>query len=444
MTSEAIIVVVVVVISIAYGLRMAFRGSERQKRIDVTSQGRHNDLSSAQEAAKIALQALEMEKDKLGEQEYQQERRALLSYGAEAMRQLDTAESNEETVKTSTSDTLSAVERLNTRREELGEAEYLAQLTALMNPSQTAAKKRLLSPQWEGALWMLGVVITIVGIVFFLDAGGDVSAKEDTTQNAPPAREVLVGPDEAQWEEALAEDANNIEALNKMCWFEIQRRNDVEKALEYNERAKVIDAKNPDTRFHHALLLFLQKLPDSANAELDQLINDHPEHADALEFRGLFYVQEGKFAEGKAMIVRAEQVTTDGKARIRLRRFIQQVEMREKAAEQANTVLVSGTITAPDLPKLSQTAVIFVSLRSPEGGPPVAAKKLPVGPFPLSFTVKASDQIGMGGQRPLPETFNLAVRVDGDGNAMSKEAGLPEVKLEALVVGTADLNIDLR
>jgi len=444
MTFEAIIIVgVVIAASVAYGLRVAFRGAAAQ-RVDVESQSLQNDLTSAQEAATIALRALEMEKDKLSDEEYQQERRALLSYGAAAMRQLDTADEDTESVDHPKSDTLTAVEQLNARREELGEKEYLAQLTALMNPMGQIQKARWLSPQWEGALWMLGIVAVIAGIVLFLDSGGDVSAKDGVSQNAPPAREALVGPDEAEWQEALTKDPNNIEALNTMCWFEIQRRNDVEKAMEYNERAKVVDAKNPDTRFHHALLLFLQKLPDSANDELDKLIADHPDHADALEFRGLFYVQEGKFALGKAMIVRAEEATKDGKARIRLRRFIQQVEMREKAAAQANTVLVSGTITASDLPKLSQTAVIFVSLRSPEGGPPVAAKKLPIGPFPLTFTVKASDQIGMGGQRPLPKTFNLAIRVDGDGNAMSRESELPEVKLEALEVGTTGLTIDLR
>ena len=443
MTYEVIIVGVVIVASVAYGLRIAFRGTGRQD-VDVARQGRHNDLSSAQEAAKLALRALEMERDKLSDEEYQQEKRALLSYGAAAMRKLDSEPSAPENEAQGTDKTLSAVEALNARRAELSEQEYLQELSTLMNPTTPTESKRLLSPQWEGALWMLGVVAVIVGIVWYLDAGGDVSAKESAGQGAPPAREVLVGPDEAEWEDALAKDPNNIEALNKMCWFEIQRRNDVEKALEFNTRAKAIDATNPDTRFHHALLLFLQKLPDSANAELDQLISDHPDHADALEFRGLFYVQGGKFAEGKAMIERAEKATKDGKARIRLRRFLQQVELREKAAQQANTVLVSGTITAESLPKLSQTAVIFVSLRSPEGGPPVAAKKLPVGPFPMDFTVKASDQIGMGGQRPLPETFTLSVRVDGDGNAMSREAELPEVKLESLAVGTVDVDINLR
>ena len=423
---------------------------------DVAEQGKANDLHFAQKAVLAELHALEMQKEKLSKQDYALERKSLLSHGAEALRRIEKTgeqdiESTEETeemgMKTADGDdsqskgSPTAMEVLKQNREAMGEAQYQAALAAL---KAGPVKTSWISPRWEGALWAFGILTVFSGLYVALYFGGDLLPDEEAPKPNPTAQQ-LVGPDEKEWEDALAKDPNHIEALNKLSWFEFRRRNNLDKAWEYNERARAIDSTNPDARFHHGLFLYLKRMPALAFKTLDALIEEHPDHVKALELRGLFYVEDNRFEEGRALVVRAEKAAPDGQSRVRIRQLLQSIERREQAFKENDAVVVAGTITlkTPLSQDLGPKAVVFLSLRDPAGGPPVAAKKLPVGPFPLAFRVTGNDRIGMGGQRPIPDAFKLSIRVDADGNAMTREPGLPERVYEEMSKGTEDLSVEL-
>lgn len=115
------------------------------------------------------------------------------------------------------------------------------------------------------------------------------------------------------------------------------------------------------------------------------------------------------------------------------------------AAEPA--VVVSGTITvdAARTTDIARASTLFVSVRDPAGGPPLAALKLSPGPFPLTFSVTEANAIAMGGSpRPFPETLDLSVRLDEDGNAMTKDDGLPAAVLSGTKRGSTELNVTLK
>jgi len=107
----------------------------------------------------------------------------------------------------------------------------------------------------------------------------------------------------------------------------------------------------------------------------------------------------------------------------------------EPAGEPAKEVdpataglLISGTITAPA--EVPEAKAVFVSLRDPaRRGPPLAAKRLPPGPFPMEFTITEADRPMANGD--VPATFQLKVTLDVDGNPMAKS---PE-DLEGVVEG---------
>ena len=421
--------------------------SGKQSSDTAKAQGRTNDLDFAKKSTLTALRALEMEKDKLHDEEYKLERQSLLAHGAEAMRRLDESEAPTEEAPMQSDKppqkNATALEVLEQNREAMGEEQYQAALAALKAGPKP---KSGISQRWEGALWVLGIVAVIAAIYGVLSFGGDVKPKAqqagtNTARSAPP----LTFADQEKWEAALAEDPNNIEALNKMSWGEFKFKNDLKKAVEYNERARAIDAKNPDARFYHGLFLYLQRMPGLSFKVLDELLEEHPDHVDALELRGLFYIEEKRFDEGRTLVERAEKIAEDGQTRMRLRRLLSSIEQREAAFKENDKTIVSGTISlsgsVPD--SVGQEGVIFISLRDPAGGPPVAAKKLPIGPFPLTFRVTGNDRIGMGGQRPVPDTFKLSIRMDGDGNAMSKEPGLPEFIAEQMTKGQEELAVTL-
>lgn len=94
----------------------------------------------------------------------------------------------------------------------------------------------------------------------------------------------------------------------------------------------------------------------------------------------------------------------------------------------AGTVVYDGVVSGQ---------AVFVSVKDPSHpGPPLAAKKLAPGPFPLAFTLTDADLMGMGGARPVPATVALTVRLDGDGDAMTKDASEPIATVETAASAT--------
>ncbi len=91
------------------------------------------------------------------------------------------------------------------------------------------------------------------------------------------------------------------------------------------------------------------------------------------------------------------------------------------AAPAAGEVLASGTLNLPE-GSTATGKVVFVSLRPAGGkGPPIAALRLPAGPFPLAFQLTSNNVVAMGGQaRPVPDEFVLKATLDVDGNPMQR------------------------
>ena len=86
------------------------------------------------------------------------------------------------------------------------------------------------------------------------------------------------------------------------------------------------------------------------------------------------------------------------------------------AVDPAAAVLVSGTISAPG--DAAEAKAVFVSVRGPRPGPPLAAKRLPAGPFPLDFTLTEADRPMVQG--PVPESFTVKATLSLTGDPMTK------------------------
>jgi hypothetical protein len=100
----------------------------------------------------------------------------------------------------------------------------------------------------------------------------------------------------------------------------------------------------------------------------------------------------------------------------------------------SGTINYAGPVTAQ---------AVFVSVKDPSHpGPPLAAKKLPPGPFPMTFSLGDADVMPMGGGRAMPANVTLTVTLDGDGDAMSKDPADPKAVVET-ASEKADLKVDL-
>lgn len=85
--------------------------------------------------------------------------------------------------------------------------------------------------------------------------------------------------------------------------------------------------------------------------------------------------------------------------------------------------------------------VLFVIARTSASGPPLAVKRLPVGPFPLDFEIGPSDVMIQG--MPFAGPITLTARIDRDGNPMTREDDAPNATLAALQPGASDVELRL-
>jgi hypothetical protein len=89
-------------------------------------------------------------------------------------------------------------------------------------------------------------------------------------------------------------------------------------------------------------------------------------------------------------------------------------------------------------------AILFLIARSPDTpGPPLAVKRLPVGPFPLAFEIGPDDEMIKG--RPWVGPIALSARVDADGDPLTRGPGDLSGELPSPVdPGAADVQLELR
>ncbi|MDH3519448.1 MAG: hypothetical protein OEM49_03250 [Myxococcales bacterium] len=71
--------------------------------------------------------------------------------------------------------------------------------------------------------------------------------------------------------------------------------------------------------------------------------------------------------------------------------------------------------------RVPQNAVLFIIARQGAGGPPLAVEKISAPRFPLEFSLGPENR--MVASIPFAGPFQITVRLDGDGNAASRNPG---------------------
>lgn len=92
---------------------------------------------------------------------------------------------------------------------------------------------------------------------------------------------------------------------------------------------------------------------------------------------------------------------------------------------------IRGTIRLADGAQAAG-AVLFLIARTPQQpGPPLAVKRMPVGPFPLEFEIGPEDEMIKG--RPWVGPIALSARIDSDGDPLTRAEGDASAELAAPV-----------
>ncbi|MEZ4272484.1 MAG: hypothetical protein R3C68_13960 [Myxococcota bacterium] len=92
--------------------------------------------------------------------------------------------------------------------------------------------------------------------------------------------------------------------------------------------------------------------------------------------------------------------------------------------------------------KVPENAVLFVTGRASQGGRmPVLVAKYQVTEFPVEFELTPRELMMQG--MPIPEAFEIDVRLDQDGDAISRTPGDLQGAAHNVSAGSEDLSITL-
>jgi tetratricopeptide (TPR) repeat protein len=376
-------------------------------------QGARQDLERERELAVEALKALEIERTKMDPEAYQQERDALLTRGAGALRELD----HTDAVRQATAGGSSAGDGM--------------------------------APEWKGALTMLAVV-AVAGL-FYQFASKESSDRAPGTTMTGNVSAPNAAAQDAELLARMEANPNDLDAANALTRSALMQ-GDAVGAMEWNQKAAALDPTDPAALTYRAVLADTVGMTDRAIEGLQAVTGAHPGHGDAWAYLGVFMIRTGRPGEAIGPLERAAELLPQEPG---LKELVTQAKAMARAqanlppggdappAGDAPTV-VSGTVSLPDGVTVTGTETVYVSLRSPAGGPPLAALKLPVAAFPMAFTVTEADAIRMGGApRPFPDALNLKVAIDGDGNPMTGDDVLAEATLEGVAKGASGIEVAL-
>ncbi len=104
--------------------------------------------------------------------------------------------------------------------------------------------------------------------------------------------------------------------------------------------------------------------------------------------------------------------------------------------------VIRGTIdVAPELAaQVGPGDSLFIAARKGQGGPPLAVARLSLAPFPIAFEL-TRDNVMVAGAGELDGVVELTVRIDKDGDAMTRTPGDLFAKLPGVQVGDTAVRV---
>jgi tetratricopeptide (TPR) repeat protein len=267
----------------------------------------------------------------------------------------------------------------------------------------------------KGFMWGAASIVVLAGIAWFVTQsakpqGAPPPAATDTSL-ADLERQVQRNPDNLALRNDLAKaylDRDNLNGVAEQARYVLQRSPNDARALTYQ-----------------AIVFLAAHQPEAAAALLRRATEVDPNLLDAWVSIAFMHAQNGKLDQAEAAIVEAKRRHPEEAGRLDqlMARLRPSVPVR-MTLKLANGVVLPGK------------GVIFIIAR-PAGvrsGPPTAVKRLPLSTFPIDVELSAADSM-MG--QPLPAKMRIEVRVDSDGDPMTRDPKDPLGVVDGVGAGEA-------
>lgn len=340
-------------------------------------------------------------------------------------------------------------------------------------------------PAFRGFLWGTATAAAVGLLVFYVvsaarprEEGGGLTGNLPSAGRPQASPATDAGADagadaeaEAEVRAALEKNPDDLDARLDLAQLHLRRR---DLMAVWNETQYVL-AKQPDhprALAYQALVRLAMGQPDVARRMLKQALARDPDLFEGYLHLALVETREGRDKEAQAAIDEASRRFPE-RAEV-LARVLPEIRTSSgkesgaaevgdahaaipppaAAAEGQPSVPAGGGAAAgglagvielppPVASRVSAGAIVFVTVRESgaAGGPPVAVKRLPASSFPLSFVIGPGDSM-MG--QPLPARARLDVRVDSDGDPMTRAPEDPSARLDDVAAGSSGLRLVLR
>ncbi len=221
-------------------------------------------------------------------------------------------------------------------------------------------------------------------------------------------------------------------------------------------KAIMLDPGNPDLKTERVEAMMRasgsRTFSNEAVALLKQALSENPEHERAMFFIGMHYLQQGDSAQAEIYLNKLLP-KLDAEAAVALREQINIARAQQNKPPLEANVATTQTNANSNTPhikvkvSLDKTvaaavkpgAVLFVFAKSINGsGPPVAAKRIEVGTFPIELELSDTDSLMPTANLSSQEKVSLSARISLQGVANS-QAG--DIEAEAVIVETRTTNI---
>ena len=364
---------------VAFGIVAMMKGEEQEAGTQ-QADARRAELEAKKDQLMEALRELDADRSKLSEDSYTAQRESLLSEASQVMAALD------------------------------GKMDTTVEPKAPMQVSSQAWMYVLGTLAFFGLLGKLIVDYSAPRQEGGVMTGGEMPSQSEAElmkqfEEWGKQREVR----QATAKDAIAKNPKDIDALNVLTYDALLMR-DMQSAMTYMEQVRNVDPKDPDFMVHLAILQMSVGMTDRSEIGFAQALQARPNMQKALLWKGYMLSATEQKTEALKILQSIE-----GEFSIPEEKYFYDGLIADLNKPPA---LISGIVDAQgDLPK---GTLFVIARRSPAGGMPVAVQKVPNPAFPMKFELGPTDMM-MGGE--WPEQVYLEIRLDLDGNAMTKADG---------------------
>jgi len=186
--------------------------------------------------------------------------------------------------------------------------------------------------------------------------------------------------------------------------------------------------------------------PPEATALFERALALDPHSPQALFYTGVALLNAGKLSDARARFVAMRDLGPPPQIVDALDKQIAaiDVEIARSRPDPATTIHLDISLAAALRDKIPPNAALFVFVRSPQGGPPLAVKRLSP-EFPLHIDLSAADSVLAGNRLAPKQHVAVTARVSASGTPTASPGDLyGEVVAVAGAASRVTLQVDKR